>query len=105
SFFCVGRHRELLSFPTRRSSDLWIDGFKVADPLIAAYGRGLLPEFPALADTILDVIPVDYVVNAILAAAAAAPPAHEASYYQVSDRKSTRLNSSHVSISYAVFCL
>src|SRR5699024_8526967 len=25
--------------------------------------------------------------------------------YQVSDRKSTRLNSSHVSISYAVFCL
>src|SRR5207249_6279124 len=25
--------------------------------------------------------------------------------YQVQDRKSTRLNSSHVSISYAVFCL
>lgn len=52
----------------------WIDGFKVADPLIAAYGRGLLPEFPALADTILDVIPVDHVVNTILAAAATPPP-------------------------------
>src|SRR5699024_12019010 len=26
-------------------------------------------------------------------------------FHQVSDRKSTRLNSSHVSISYAVFCL
>ena len=28
----------------------WIDGFKVADPLIIAYGRGLLPEFPGLPD-------------------------------------------------------
>src|SRR5439155_1913692 len=29
----------------------------------------------------------------------------EAQYCQTSDRKSTRLNSSHVAISYAVFCL
>ncbi|MPV38707.1 HAD-IB family hydrolase [Georgenia subflava] len=62
----------------------WIDGFKVADPLIAAYGRGLLPEFPALADTVLDIIPVDFVVNAILAAAAAPPPAEDSHYFQVS---------------------
>lgn len=61
----------------------WIDGFKVADPLIAAYGRGMLPEFPALADAILDVIPVDHVVNATLAAAAAPPPAGQAQYFQV----------------------
>ena len=27
----------------------WIDGFKVADPLIIAYGRGMLPEFPGRA--------------------------------------------------------
>src|SRR5690625_5944096 len=26
-------------------------------------------------------------------------------YYKITDRKSTRLNSSHVAISYAVFCL
>src|SRR5690606_15921980 len=31
----------------------WIDGYKVADPLIMAYGRGVLPEFPGLADSIL----------------------------------------------------
>ncbi|KAE8763884.1 HAD-IB family hydrolase [Georgenia thermotolerans] len=62
----------------------WIDGFKVADPLIAAYGRGMLPEFPALADTVLDVIPVDFVVNAILAAAAAPPAPGGANYFQVS---------------------
>lgn len=61
----------------------WIDGFKVADPLIAAYGRGMLPEFPALADTILDVIPVDHVVNAILAVAANPPEVGEPRYFQV----------------------
>ncbi|GAA1490875.1 HAD-IB family hydrolase [Brachybacterium sacelli] len=47
----------------------WIDGYKVADPLIMAYGRGALPEFPGLADSILDIIPVDYVVNVIVALA------------------------------------
>ena len=47
----------------------WIDGYKVADPLIMAYGRGMLPEFPGLADSILDVIPVDFVVNVIVALA------------------------------------
>lgn len=61
----------------------WIDGFKVADPLIAAYGRGMLPEFPALADAILDVIPVDHVVNATLAAAAEPPPEGKPQYFQV----------------------
>lgn len=72
-------HRLSIVRPTIIESSLqhptpgWIDGFKVADPLIAAYGRGVLPEFPALADSILDVIPVDHVVNAILAAAAAPP--------------------------------
>ena len=55
----------------------WIDGFKVADPLILAYGRGLLPEFPGLPDSVLDLIPVDHVVNAILAVAANPAPAGE----------------------------
>ncbi|CAL8896707.1 haloacid dehalogenase [Kocuria varians] len=45
----------------------WIDGYKVADPLIMAYAKGALPEFPGLPDSVLDVIPVDFVVNAILA--------------------------------------
>ena len=45
----------------------WIDGYKVADPLIMAYAKGALPEFPGLPDSVLDVIPVDFVVNAIVA--------------------------------------
>jgi len=61
----------------------WIDGFKVADPLIMAYGRGQLPEFPGLPDSILDLIPVDYVVNAILAAAARPAKVGEPEYYHV----------------------
>jgi len=61
----------------------WIDGFKVADPLIMAYGRGQLPEFPGLPDSILDLIPVDYVVNAILAAASRPAKVGEPQYYHV----------------------
>lgn len=62
----------------------WIDGFKMADPLIIAYGRGILPEFPGLPDSVLDLIPVDLVVNAILAAATAPPPPREPGYFHVS---------------------
>src|SRR5437660_9141774 len=38
-------------------------------------------------------------------AAARSPPARPAPRSRAQDRKSTRLNSSHVAISYAVFCL
>src|SRR5437773_4936142 len=34
-----------------------------------------------------------------------APPRRPPSHWQAPDRKSTRLNSSHITISYAVFCL
>lgn len=68
----------------------WIDGVKVADPLILAYGRGLLPEFPGLPDSVLDLIPVDYVVNAILAAAAN-PPAGGPEYLHIASGASNPL--------------
>ena len=61
----------------------WIDGFKMADPLIISFGRGLLREFPGLPDSVLDVIPVDLVINAILATAAR-PPATGPAYLHVS---------------------
>lgn len=50
----------------------WITGLKVMDPLLAAYGRGLIPDFPARPDVIIDVIPVDIVVNGCLTAATTA---------------------------------
>lgn len=47
----------------------WIEGFRVAEPVILAYGRGALPEFPGIPEGVLDLIPVDMVANAILAVA------------------------------------
>ena len=47
----------------------WISGLKVGDPLVVAYGRGLLHDFPARPDVPIDMIPVDLVVNAVLASA------------------------------------
>src|SRR6202051_5253058 len=64
-----GAHRDLHSFPTRRSSDL-----RVVPESCHAWSRPL----PAPAQALAEIC---------------------------RDRKSTRLNSSHMSISYAVFCL
>jgi HAD superfamily phosphoserine phosphatase-like hydrolase len=51
----------------------WIRGFRMADPVIIAYAKGLLKEFPGVPEGIVDVIPVDLVVSAILAVAARGP--------------------------------
>lgn len=61
----------------------WIEGFKMAEPLLLAYGRGVLPEFPSVPDGAIDIIPVDLVVNAILAVAATPPPPATPAYYHV----------------------
>jgi len=53
----------------------WIRGFRMAEPVIISYARGLLKEFPGVPEGIVDVIPVDLVVAAIIDAAAGAPPA------------------------------
>jgi len=52
----------------------WVRGFRMADPIMLAYGSGALSEFPGIPDAVVDVVPVDMVVNAILAAASADPP-------------------------------
>lgn len=62
----------------------WIEGFKMADPIILAFGRGSLPEFPGIPEGILDVIPVDLVVAAMLAVAATPPKPDNHRYFHVS---------------------
>jgi hypothetical protein len=52
----------------------WIRGFRMAEPVIISYARGLLKEFPGVPEGIVDVIPVDLVVAAIIAVAAALGP-------------------------------
>src|SRR5207253_10694337 len=51
----------------------WIRGFRMAEPVIISYGRGLLKEFPGVPEGIIDVIPVDLVVGATIATAAKGP--------------------------------
>jgi HAD superfamily hydrolase (TIGR01490 family) len=51
----------------------WIRGFRMADPVIIGYARNLLKEFPGIPEGIIDVIPVDLVVAAILSVAARGP--------------------------------
>jgi HAD superfamily hydrolase (TIGR01490 family) len=61
----------------------WIEGFKMAEPIILAYGRGDLPDFPGVPDSTIDIIPIDYVVNATLAAAAQAPEPGSPAYFTI----------------------
>src|SRR5438445_13419779 len=83
--YCYGRHRDLHSFPTRRSSDL---------------SRQSLPQPLEVHG------PQRAVVEAVAGASALAPDhAPMIRAHRPRDRKSTRLNSSHANISYAVFCL
>lgn len=48
----------------------WIEGTRMMDPLILSYGKGHLPGFLYDPNGVLDVVPVDMVVNACLAAIA-----------------------------------
>ncbi len=51
----------------------WLEGFRMAEPLILAFGRGILRDFSGLPDSVLDIIPADFVVNTVLAVAASPP--------------------------------
>jgi HAD superfamily phosphoserine phosphatase-like hydrolase len=61
----------------------WIRGFRMAEPVIISYARGLLKDFPGVPEGVIDVIPVDLVVAALLAVAARGPMPGEPSVVQV----------------------
>jgi len=75
----------------------WLEGFRMAEPLILAFGRAALQDFSGLPDSILDVIPADLVVNAVLAVASAPPPAGEHRIYHAASgsRNPLRLRGIH----------
>ncbi|MGH9045515.1 MAG: HAD-IB family hydrolase [Acidimicrobiales bacterium] len=62
----------------------WIRGFRMAEPIIISYARGLLREFPGVPEGVIDVIPVDLVVAAILAVAAEGPNGEPLVYHVAS---------------------
>ena len=61
----------------------WIEGFKMAEPIILAYGRGAFPDFPGIPEGILDMIPADFVVNAMLAVGARDTEPGDRAYHHV----------------------
>src|SRR5262245_63314031 len=79
-FYCSRPHRDLHSFPTRRSSDLAAGALAFCKR--SAIGKPSSQKYAIMR----------WPLNPSEASA-------------LSDRKSTRLNSSHLGISYAVFCL
>src|SRR5689334_4234731 len=81
-FYCSSNHRDLHSFPTRRSSDL-----RIRESLRPDDGHG------------------SHVRERQGQGAGRQAQADAGAERREPDRKSTRLNSSHSSISYAVFCL
>lgn len=72
----------------------WLEGFRMAEPIILAFGRNVLTDFSGLPDAPLDIIPVDFVVNTVLAVAADPPAAgdgHRIYHAASGDRNPLRL--------------
>src|SRR5947209_10100203 len=99
-FQCYVHHRDLHSFPTRRSSDLnanWL--FQCLRCSLNLFDRASPPVIKVLRGS----------GNGCNFSTIASPPLQQDSKVPATrereDRKSTRLNSSHANISYAVFCL
>lgn len=61
----------------------WIRGFRMAEPVIISYARGLLRQFPGVPEGVIDVIPVDLVVAAIIGVAAHGPDERTGGVYQI----------------------
>src|SRR5699024_12597632 len=99
TLYAHDEHLKLHSFPTRRSSDL--NQMDNAKNLLSSIWGNIKSLIGDRASQILSDIKTKFtdiktsIQNRIT----------EAKNQLTRDRKSTRLNSSHVSISYAVFCL
>src|SRR5262245_65315979 len=90
--YSYGDHRDLHSFPTRRSSDLPPESL-----LVRGISRSSMRNADGRSSEMTSVAE-----SAALISRMSTRPGNEAA---LPDRKSTRLNSSHLGISYAVFCL
>ncbi|MCH8251115.1 MAG: AMP-binding protein [Planctomycetes bacterium] len=77
----------------------WIDGLRMADPIIVAYGRGQLKEFPARRGALLDFIPVDLVVNAMMAGLEVEPNRDRLTIYQCASSDRNPLTTTEVATS------
>lgn len=89
----LARHRDavptaivrptIIESSLRDPSPGWLENLNVGDPLFVEFGRGRMPDFPLAIDAILDMVPVDFVANAILAMLSRVVGSQEIGYYTV----------------------
>src|SRR5690606_41153080 len=97
--------RHLLSFPTRRASDLCkVPGHEGRPPSAEVMAASLALQ-GALASGRAIFGPAEPAQDPRMAVIRVYEEQGNAPAPPIQDRKSTRLNSSHVKLSYAVFCL
>lgn len=68
----------------------WIQGSRMADPIIMAFAKGVLREFPGDPESLIDIVPVDHVVNAILASGILRPREPEVFHVASGERNPLR---------------
>jgi fatty acyl-CoA reductase len=68
----------------------WIQGSRMADPIIMAFAKGIIREFPGDPESLIDIVPVDHVVNTTLAAATRRPEEPEVFQVASGDRNPLR---------------
>src|SRR5690606_41590596 len=98
SFSCSRHPRDLPSFPTRRSSDLSFELIEI--PHVRISGKN-----SADIRLVVDALDLCYTKSHVDTFVIISGDSDFSPLVSKLDRKSTRLNSSHVKISYAVFCL
>src|SRR5699024_11717781 len=103
--FPLSHHiHHLHSFPTRRSSDLLIKNAFLIMIISPGYSFLIIVSLVSVY-FIMKFIPALFFIFGGITYAFITTWLGLHAFNNVKDRKSTRLNSSHVSISYAVFCL
>src|SRR5205807_7344525 len=98
--YCSGDLLDLHSFPTRRSSDLEAVVAVICRVAVVAVVAVQVEELIALV-----IVQVEELIVLVIVPVVALTVLVVEADTMVEDRKSTRLNSSHLVISYAVFCL
>src|SRR5262245_13009879 len=102
---CSAAPRTLPSFPTRRSSDLLTPAGVVFRDTAEEVMRQLMEVRDDLRDRLQPGSDAITIASLHALSVTCFPRWLQACQQQIGDRKSTRLNSSHLGISYAVFCL
>jgi alcohol-forming fatty acyl-CoA reductase len=75
----------------------WLEGFHLVEPLIVGMGKGLIKAFPGSEKSLIDTVPVDYVVSLILAACATLTDADKPYVYQIGTSHTNPITLSEIS--------